>query len=288
MNRRLDDDLERLLADDGGELGKLYRRLPRPEPPRRLDRNVLAEAARAIHGRRPRKQRWLIGVGSAAGFVLAAGVAWHIGREAVHAPAPAANYSAPSYVPVHPLETPARQRASTPAADTTSAEAPISEVSRQAAPPAKPAARPPSPSAAPAAAAPKPMASPALAPPPPAAEPETIESSAQAVPEASTQNESGVAASSRATRVAGDAQPATPKAEAAEQKSVGRRAAGAPTPSSSAELRRDTQLAPEVWLARIQQLLHQGRRQQALESLRLFRRMHPDWQLPEELRALDP
>ncbi len=58
-------------------------------------------------------------------------------------------------------------------------------------------------------------------------------------------------------------------------------------PSSSVELRRDTQLAPEVWLARIEQLVRQGRRQQAIESLQLFRRAHPDWQLPESLRELD-
>lgn len=60
----------------------------------------------------------------------------------------------------------------------------------------------------------------------------------------------------------------------------------APSPSSSAELRRDTQLAPEAWLAHIRQLLHQGRRQQASESLQLFRRAHPDWVLPQELREL--
>jgi hypothetical protein len=59
-----------------------------------------------------------------------------------------------------------------------------------------------------------------------------------------------------------------------------------PSPTSSAELRRDMQLAPEDWLAHIQQLLRQGRRQQAIESLQLFRRAHPDWQLSDELRAL--
>jgi hypothetical protein len=46
------------------------------------------------------------------------------------------------------------------------------------------------------------------------------------------------------------------------------------------------QLDPETWLAHIEQLLRQGRRQQAIESLRLFRNAHPRHVLPHELRAL--
>ncbi|MGN6518575.1 MAG: hypothetical protein ACTHK2_04025, partial [Dokdonella sp.] len=75
LPRDPDHDLERLLADDGGDLTALYRRLPKAEPPRRLDRSVLGEAARAVRGHTPRRQRWLVGVGSAAGVVLAAGIA---------------------------------------------------------------------------------------------------------------------------------------------------------------------------------------------------------------------
>ena len=45
MSARDPDDL---LRDGGGEIGDLYRRLPRYEPPRRLDRAVLNEAARAV------------------------------------------------------------------------------------------------------------------------------------------------------------------------------------------------------------------------------------------------
>ena len=64
------------------------------------------------------------------------------------------------------------------------------------------------------------------------------------------------------------------------------RANAAPAPSSSLELRRDMQLDADTWLAHIEQLLHQGRRQQAIESLRLFRNAHPHHALPGELRAL--
>ena len=52
------------------------------------------------------------------------------------------------------------------------------------------------------------------------------------------------------------------------------------------ELRRDMQLAPDDWLAHIHQLLRQGRRQQAIESLRLFHNAHPQRPLPVELQAL--
>ncbi len=82
MNHDPDRDLDDLLGDDGGRFGGLYRRLPRYEPPRRLDRAVLGEAARAVHsGKPPRRQRWIVGVGSAAGLVLAAGIAWRIGHD---------------------------------------------------------------------------------------------------------------------------------------------------------------------------------------------------------------
>lgn len=64
------------------------------------------------------------------------------------------------------------------------------------------------------------------------------------------------------------------------------RGSGAPAPSSSVELRRDMQLAPDAWLAHIHQLLRQGRRQQAIESLRLFRNAHPQYPLSAELQAL--
>lgn len=101
MTIRNDRDLEKLLADDAGELGALYRKLPRLEPARRLDRNVLAEASRAVHGR-PRGTRWLLGAGTAAGVLLAAGIAWRVNvdlsqqREAATVSAPPASTTAPA------------------------------------------------------------------------------------------------------------------------------------------------------------------------------------------------
>lgn len=289
--RRPDEALERLLAEDGGELGALYRRLPRAEPPRRLDRSVLGEAARAVHGTRPRKQRWLVGLGSAAGLVLAAGVAWHVGHEPLRQPAQAPAHGTPSFVPVQPIDTPARRHeaaptfelappapapaTSTPSKPASADQAKASRAARPApeyAPSAKRAAPPP------AAPPPPPMTAPESPAPAPAAAP-SIQSAPQ---EAATEAAPNATSADSASESEALSKPAT---DAAPKKRE--RSAGAPAPSSSAELRRDTQLAPELWLARIEQLLRQGRRQQAIESLQLFRRAHPDWQLPDELRALD-
>ena len=281
-----DRELERLLADDGGDFGALYRRLPKAEPPRRLDRSVLGEAARAVHGYTPRRQRWLFGLGSAAGLVLAAGLAWHVGQDALHqesqlsAPAPSAPAAArPSFVPVAPISEPARQRARTEAAPVQDA-ARESAASAAAAPPAKPAPQRKADAKAKAVA---PMAQPtAAAPPPPAPATATPERAPQAFSDAEAERDQAAAGLR-----AGDAVGAAAKDAVSEDKLESRhRANAAPAPSSSVELRRDMQLDADDWLAHIEQLLHQGRRQQAIESLRLFRNAHPRHVLPDELRAL--
>lgn len=80
MSTRNDRDLDDLLSDEAGRIGASYRKLGKLEPPRRLDRNVLAEASRAVHGR-PRASRWLLGVGTAAGVLLAAGIGWRVNHD---------------------------------------------------------------------------------------------------------------------------------------------------------------------------------------------------------------
>lgn len=296
--RTPEDELARLLADDGGELGSLYRRLPRVDPPRRLDRAVLGEAARAVHGRPPRRQRWLVGFGSAAGLVLAAGVAWHVGQEGLrqqsHEPAP----GGATYVPVRPLGESSRSRQEQ--AERAEVEAPSAAVSN-----AAPAAAPgqeadraqdkgPLPRSARAAKtaedapkpAPKPLSPPL--PPPTAAAPAAL-ASPSAVSAPRRGDADAAVRAAEATSESGAMQ------DAVHQEGKAKEAEPAPSrapsnsglsPSSSVELRRDMRLPPQEWIARIEQLLHQGRRQQATESLQLFRRMHPDWQLSDELRAL--
>jgi hypothetical protein len=277
-----DRELERLLADDGGELGALYRRLPKAEPPRRLDRSVLGEAARAVHGYTPRRQRWLLGLGSAAGVVLAAGLAWHVGQDALRqekqlsapaASAPAA--SRPTYVPVAPISEPVRQRAHEEAArmqDAAPAAAAAAPAAKPAPPPHKAAAR---------SKAVAPTAQPATPPPPPAPV-ATPAMAPEAFPAAEAERDQ---ADTSAARAGGSVGAAAKDAAVGKLESQ-RRANAAPAPSSSVELRRDMQLDADTWLAHIEQLLRQGRRQQAIESLRLFRNAHPRHALPDELRAL--
>lgn len=279
-----DRDLERLLGDDGGEFGALYRRLPKAEPPRRLDRSVLGEAARAVHGYTPRRQRWLFGLGSAAGLVLAAGVAWHVGQDALQresqlsAPAaPAATSPRANYVPVAPITEPARQR---------TREEPTSAQDAAGAAAVAPAAKPSPPQARPMvkskAAAPVAQPPPAPAAPPSPATVATPAMAPQAFPAGEAERDQADASAARA----GGSLGAAAKDTGVDKLELQRRANGAPAPSSSVELRRDMQLDPDTWLAHIEELLRQGRRQQAIESLRLFRNAHPRHALPHELRAL--
>jgi len=279
-----DRELERLLADDGGEFGALYRRLPKAEPPRRLDRSVLGEAARAVHGYTPRRQRWLFGIGSAAGVVLAAGLAWHVGQDALRQesrlPSPAATAPAaarPSFVPVAPITESTRQRAheeTAPMQDAAVAPAPA-PAAKPAPPLAKGVAKPKA--ITPVTTQPAPAA-----PPPPPAPAAAPAEAPQAFPASAAERDQRETGETRAGGSVG----ITAKDSAADKLEPQRRANAAPSPSSSVELRRDMQLDADTWLAHIEQLLRQGRRQQAIESLRLFHNAHPHHALPDKLRAL--
>lgn len=295
MSTRLDpeQDLQRLLEDDGGEFGAIYKRLSRPEPPRRLDRVVLANAARALHGgRAPTAQRWWLGLGSAAGIVLAAGIAWQVGQQI---DAKDARSSAPrterSIIPVEPISTSARMQNSVapePVAAEAEKEIPAAvEMPKQESSPAvrrKATAPRPEPVLAP---------PPAPVPPPPAEQmmqPEPLPApamstadEAQAFPEKKDSLSSDASARAagglRSDQTAGNAATmSAPKATPEQSR--------APSPNSSVKLRQNMHLAPQDWLAEIVRLKNAGRRQEAIENLRLFRRMHPDWQLSDELRRL--
>lgn len=286
-------DLERLLEADGGDFGPLYRRLSQAEPPRRLDRSVLAEAARAVHGNRPpRSQRWLLGFGSAAGLVLAAGVAWQVGKQMQSDEAARTDAGRPSeIISVQPLDAPARKEtpkadeaaavAAAPAPATAAMPAPEREQEtarkRSPAPPPKPAKAIPAPAPPPAPAAPAAAVM---------AEPDVRDSAELAEPQATRQAaprafaDEGVAASAEEANAAGALSGAATKSAPA----IG---SSAPAPRSSVRLRRNMQLAPADWLAEIERLVSRGERQEAIENLRLFRRMHPDWQVSPSLQQLD-
>lgn len=267
-----DREVQRLLQEDGGEYGALYRRLPRLEPPRRLDRAVLGEAARAVRGQAPRRQRWIVGLGSAAGLVLAAGIAWQVGQEALRQPAnlPARQPST-DVVPVQPIEEAARAPAPAASSDV------AASAEESAAAPASPrqqARSAPAERMAPAKAQgarepPLPMSVPAPPPAPPA----------PARPEWKAVSSSASDASAGARKVA-------PAAAAGRVRDHTRQDARERSPALPADLQRDLQRAPADWLAHIRQLLQQGDREQALQSLDLFRRTYPDQPLPDDLRTL--
>jgi hypothetical protein len=283
MSARDPDDL---LRDGGGEIGDLYRRLPRYEPPRRLDRAVLNEAARAVlSGKPPRRQRWIIGVGSAAGLVLAAGLAWRIGHEPTGQNAPVAPTAAPIVVPVQPIDESSRAKReahargeAAPAEESPRSEPPqaagavsnrqdqLKAVRKQRAE-SKPASPPMQNEAPPPAAAAVPTPKPFSASEQDLDQPKDVEKAGAASAGSAAQTPSAASADKRAaTNVRGRASPTLP--------------------SSSIELQRDMQLAPPEWLAHVRDLMQQGRRQQATESLRLFVRTHPEHRVPADLREL--
>ncbi|HET9032531.1 MAG TPA: hypothetical protein VFN25_06460 [Dokdonella sp.] len=298
MSKRRDpeQDLERLLDDDGGEFAAIYRRLPHPEPPSRLDRAVLANAARAVHGKHTsRGQRWLLGFGSAAGIVLAAGIAWQVGKQLEsHETRSDTNRSRQSVIPVQPISESPRPQKSEPAeaaatmADEELSAAPAAikqESARQARsklmspPPAPAPAPPPPPPAAPPVLEQRPAETEPAARMPTTDEAQPFLEKKDSAPIEKDSAAAGAMRTQRRDQAAGNAEVMSAPKAAAEQSRV-------PSPNSSVKLRRNMHLAPQDWLAEIVRLKEAGRRQEAIENLRLFRRMHPDWQLSDELRRL--
>jgi hypothetical protein len=292
-----DHDLERLLEADRGEFATIYDRLSRAEPPRRLDRAVLAEASRVALGpQAPRTHRWMLGLGSAAGLVLAAGIAWQVGqqREASEAvPAASPRPRASDVVPVQPISPrtpPAAEEAPPPAVGSGREAAPAAVEKKREAAQRRATAVKPAPPPAPPALAPPEASVPA--PPSPAAgmpveplreEAEALADDAAKVAAPEPQRARDASAASDNEAAARSNQDA---ATGSRIRGGSRDAAAAPAPTTSVQLRNNMQRDPEDWLAEIVRLESAGRRQEAIENLRLFRRMHPEWPLGDRLRRL--
>lgn len=102
-------EFEAFLAGEESELARLYRRLPQSEPDAKLDAAVLALARAAVEpqrinalrhaNQRHRRPWWLVGLSSAAGLVLAAGVAWQLREGVPHSPVDALRPTASSSQP---------------------------------------------------------------------------------------------------------------------------------------------------------------------------------------------
>lgn len=155
-------EFEAFLAGEESELARLYRRLPQSEPDAKLDAAVLALARAAVEPQRVnalrhanvrhRRPLWLVGLSSAAGVVLAAGIAWQMRNGFNESAAPTLRQSA--------------------SARTERDVIPITAI----VPPAEPAAAPPAPPPPPL--APAAASTTAAAPAPPAAKPMPMRSKA--------------------------------------------------------------------------------------------------------------
>lgn len=316
MKTQNDRDLEDLLDDDAGRIGAAYRKLSKMDPPRRLDRNVLAEASRAVHGR-PRASRWLLGIGTAAGVLLAGGIAWRVNhdmlqqRESAPMSSPAAEAVPPGIIRVEPRDDsndkgkgsgkvapPDEQLESAHAAAEIAGAASRkrnSPVERKAAqaeqkldsgfvpdPTIKEAVPKPAPEAARMQEEIREQAAPMVPPmpaPPVASVPEPT----------SIADESNSAQSRRATTETESSMGSEPvqKAEgqdqnAAASSNIPTRDEGSLEQASSFDEARVT-----AKIVRIRALLRAGQREEALKSLRELRRQHPDVVLPADLRTLD-
>ncbi|MDR2012276.1 MAG: hypothetical protein LBQ20_04390 [Rhodanobacter sp.] len=274
LPRDREQDLDRLLAEGGGEFGALYRRLSRVDPPRRLDRAVLGEAARALHGYQPRRRRWLVGFGSAAGMLLAIGIAWHIGQDALREQM---RRNEPRVVPVEPVTAPAQpDHAHADMSASPSPEA-IPSQAKKPVPAAQEAVPPPPP------------------PPPPAAKslPATVNESAgmmRAIPAPAPPSQAPIstpfpAAAAKAEKLTAPAATSAPLSKDRSRASTDAAAAAAPPPETTATAQRAATM-PAQWLDRIHQLVHDGHTREAAESLRRFQQAYPEVPIPDDLRAL--
>ncbi|MEZ5462195.1 hypothetical protein [Dokdonella sp.] len=317
MKKRLtsEQELQRLLDEDRGEFGAIYGRLSRPEPPRRLDRIILADAARAVHGRRtPRAHRWTLALGSAAGVVLAAGIAWQVGRQMQsHESMPEGSRAIQDarVVPVEAITEPRSRKKTRSDLIMRDGEIPLdasgvapeamSRVSKEdktsAASPAElpvpqaPAARP-LPQATktaqenPGASLSSEKSAPAQAR---SAAPDKAEAEAFAPDREAVQEESLSSVRQARPEVKSSAAGAAGNGESMES----RGGAVAPQSSAAAAISADQasvaqeQLSAEAWLEEIERLASTGQRRKAIESLRLFRMQYPDWPLPDALRQLE-
>lgn len=242
------DEREKPLDD---ALRKLYRGLPRVDPPPAIDAAVLA-AAHVSVATQPRRN-WAVPVSLAAVLVFSVAVTLRVAEERPEArqiqvspPPPSAPTAAK---PVEP-----------------SADAPASDPAPQAKPPLRPApvqreriAKPKAPAEERVAMA-----------PPPAFVPSPQTDSAQPPAPAAATGQSPPLAERSAART--DRAPMMAKSAASES-----------------SLASAAALAPEAWLARIVEMRAQGRHKEADESYAEFRRRFPDYTIsPEIMQKITP
>lgn len=261
-NEKLERELDALLDDDDSRIALLYRKLPRPEPDVGIDSAVLAMARRHASAAPARHPRWLATVGAAAVIVLAAGVVGRLGPyPGPHKPAPlptgALDKSASGVAPAPP-GTAARPPTIPPAT-------PAAEAVQNAESERKPAAF-------------APVARDRMKAQTDA-DAHRLQTSAPSAPAAEAAAPEPVPANRRAKRVQENARPsAAPTAQYQHREAT--------ATADSLALQRNSRLYPESWLTVIRQLVRDGKHDEAMRNLELFRRKYPDYKLPADLRNL--
>ena len=320
-NERRERELESFLAEENSRVAALYRTLPRNEPDAKLDASVLAMARNAVAPRRPRN-RWLPALSAAAVVLIVAGVAYRAGpqiwneRGAHTLPAAnavdeakttAASPASPNAAAAPPMPEPPAAMTSDLGVNTAKPASTPAQPAREDALVRRKAAEAPrlqSPAPAPQA-FPQPktevvemeekrLDKSAAAPPPPARDAPLQSLDAAIFP--SDESQKTEAAGSANERQQKDGVPGRAESMsgalkgAAAQPSAARAVANselAPAPPSAAMTPEpNNRLYPEHWLANIQKLLRENRRDEAIRNLEEFRKQYPDYRLPDDLRDL--
>lgn len=296
-----------------------YRRLPREEPPAAVDAAVMKQARAAL--RTSARPRWPTLLATAATMTLAIGLAWQLREAEVRieaqrpaevapppaaapeppppgeAPAPPVALTLPPVLEDAPTDTrdadastdaalePTRAKAETaPARAATTGEiarqarrdeaAPA--VGARAAPSGKVAAKP----------FPAVEESSQASGPPPDAQSAEIDEAREAPPPAAPPPPAPQPAAATASTTQAPAMRDAAANQAREEEA--KRAQDALGLRSERARASDEALSPQAWLDEIARLLRTGQRERAIESLREFRRAHPQVELPPELRDLLP
>jgi hypothetical protein len=296
--------------DGNDALGEAWRAHSNELPPQRLDAAILAAAHREVHAqptplsepavaqaRKPGRAWWGLAAAATIG-AIAFGVLQQQPQETPSTPTTASDVPAPreeqkrEQAPAQPpvaSEPAAAAPAPPPPARTTESPSPKrrdapSDVAAPAAPP-PPAFVPP-----PDTPLPKSVESPRVAatsPPPAVAEPAPAAPEARAFPGSPGRAEKAEAPRQRESESAAGARVAAAPRAPAELAADAARGNADVARKPSAPLALQATLSPDAWIARIDELLRAGRRDEAARELRAFRGAHADAdaRLPESLRA---
>ena len=305
-NEKLDHELETFLAEENSRVAALYRKLPRHEPDAKLDAAVIAMARSAVATKRSRKY-WMPAVSAAAITLLVVGVSYRTVVQQWNQRATLPSQNSVSEPVVAPSAS-APQAQAFPAAP--ASERAQSVPSNVAPVDAKPVPSPPV-SDAPArrkaddlARVRETMARQGVAA---TAMTKRVDKAADAPSRAAPlqQLDANIVAPKQGeketsgTGVASQTQAEQPsgRGESSAGDANSPLASPAPAPMASPEpataasaatmkIAPGTHLYPEHWIANIQQLLRNNKRDDALRNLNEFRKNYPDYPLPDELRDL--